>query len=168
MRVQEVTIPFLLRCLLAHVALLGYLWLASWYADNLKVLLAPWLQTVIGAAYLASLLASFYRVDLIAVSSPARGPHPPPSVVAGWIFFARVVQYYGVVLGLPATLLLCRERLPTFLSAYGAFVFFAVLINHADYALPSYSRYRRLAAAGKWGLTVARDVSDKGSRSHRS
>lgn len=148
--------PFFLQCLLAHAALIGYFWVAGWYTANVKASLPAWAQTAIGLVYLVFLLASFYRVDLIAVSSRARGSCGPVAIAPGWVFFARVAAYYGVILGLPIILLAFKEQLPMFLLAYGAFVFLAILVNHIDYALPLYGRYRRLAAEGKWGLMLSK------------
>lgn len=147
---------FALKCLLAHAVLLGYFWVEAWYTANVKASLPAWAQTAIGLTYLATLLVSFYRVDLIALARRARGSYGPVATAPSWVFFFRVAAYYAVVVGLPVTLLVFKEQLPSFLLAYGAFVFLAVLVNHIDYAFPSYERYRRLTADGRWGLMLSK------------
>jgi hypothetical protein len=143
--------PFLARSLVAHVALLAYFWLASFYAENFKSMLPGWAQTTIGLVYLGSLLVCLYWVDLIALKF--RDPIKPTSTL---LFYSRSVFYYAIILGVPAMLLFYKESAPGFLLSYGAFIFLVVLINHVDYALPSYGRYRRLFAQGRWGKAVNR------------
>lgn len=147
---------FTLQCLFAHAVLLGYFWVAAWYTVNVKASLPAWAQTAIGLTYLVTLLVSFYRVDLIALARRARSSYGSVATAPSWVFFLRVVAYYAVVVGLPITLLVFKEHLPGFLLAYGAFVFLAVLVNHIDYAFPSYGRYRRLTADGRWGLMLSK------------
>lgn len=146
--------PFALQCALMHLAMIGYFWLADWYTGNLKESLPPWVQTIAGLAYLASLLSILLRVDLVAFSGDA-GRQPARSAAPAWLFFVRTLAYYATAVGMPVLLFLYKDGLPVFLSAYLSFVYLAVLINHVDYALPSYSRYRRLIGEGKWGIMLA-------------
>ena len=122
---------FALQCALMHLAMIGYFWLASWYTGNLKQSLPPWVQTIVGLAYLASLLSILLRLDLVTFSGGAGRQSARPAAPA-WLFFVRTLAYYATAVGLPVLLLLYKDGLPVFLSAYLAFVYLAALINHVD------------------------------------
>lgn len=78
------------------------------------------------------------------------------------VFYARVLAYFSIIVGLPLLLAAHRESLPNFLLSYGIFMFFVVLINHVDYAFPSYKRYLRLLRDGKWGVNLTNGLGSSG------
>ena len=143
--------PFFFKCLITHILLLVFFWSASWYTANVMYLVPSWGQTLIGIVYLSLLFISFYRIDLISLRRRSENGAAAFVPMSTGHFYARVAGYYVVILGVPSYMLFNKESIPAFLLAYVAFVWLAILINHVDYAFPSYARYSRLAAGGKWG-----------------
>lgn len=137
----------------ANFVILGYFWLTEWYAKNIKNDLLPWIQTVIWLIYIFFIICAFAKSDLFFIKWKDISPNSP-SIASRIVFYMRVFIYYCSVIFLPLILIIFKKDIPSFVGIYGAFLFFSIMFFYADYAIPSYERYKRNASRGKLGYQL--------------
>jgi len=149
---------FYFKCIFMHFALIGFLWLSSWYKENLMDLLPSWAKWIVAFIYLVLLIIILSRSDLITFNNRFKMiSNFSNNLMPASLFYTKVVFYYGSIFGLPVILLLYKRLLPLFILAYLTLVFLVILVTLCDYAFPSYSRYCRLFGERKWRRMVEID-----------